>query len=310
MSSHDRTLVSVIVPTYNEAADIARTMDALVSLAYESLEVVVVDDASQDGTLDIVRSYQERIPSLRILPQALNRGVAASRNVGLREAEGDIVVILNADVFPDPDFVEQILPHYHDGADYLLVNSKVANEGLYPRYIQAQHEYMLEEHGDLEWSEGYSCRRKAALEVGGFPEEFPGASGEDAVFGDRMRERFRRAADFSIVVPHVAPDSLTTFWSQRRGRGRGGAYRLHAFDKKPVRWGIALRSLLGTWLLVGVVFPALVYVLRLIQYSPRGVLDTLPFLWVRSLEMLAVQAGYWRGCREIAHSEASSPVVT
>jgi glycosyltransferase involved in cell wall biosynthesis len=300
MTTSSDPLVSVIVPTYNEEADITQVMEALANLTYRPVEIVVVDDASQDRTLEIVQRYKGRIENLVILPQAVNRGVAAARNVGLREAKGEIVIILNADVLLESDFIERIIPHYQQGADYLLVDAKVMNEGLYPRYIQAQHEYCLRDYSDLQWTEGYSCRREAALAVGGFPEEFPSASGEDAVFGDRMKARYRRAIDFTIVVPHIAPPDLNEFWKQRRGRGRGGAYRLYAYEKRPLRWGSVTRSVLGTWGLAFTLIAPLIYAMRLTHYSPRGKRDWLSFTWVRLIEMLATAAGYWRGCREIA----------
>jgi glycosyltransferase involved in cell wall biosynthesis len=304
MPAGEQPLVSIIVPTYNEEADIRTTMDALAALDYRLLEILVIDDASQDRTLEIVESYRDRIPSLHVLPQQTNRGVAASRNVGLKEAAGSIVVILNADVFPEPDFVRRIVPYYvRDEADYLIVDARVANgEAVYPRYVQARHEYELAtmDMDTLHWTEGFSCKRDAALAVGGFPEEFPGASGEDAVFTERLVEAgYRRGMDFTIVVPHIAPPDLREFWKQRRGRGRGGAYRLYAYERQPVRWGSVIRSLGGTWLLAGLLVPAMVYAWHLTAYSPRGKQDWLPFAWAHSVDRVAVSAGYYRGCREI-----------
>jgi glycosyltransferase involved in cell wall biosynthesis len=298
-------LVSIIVPTYNEEADIARTMDALAAQTYRPLEVVVVD-ASRDRTPVIVGSYEGRVPGLRLVPQGDKPGVSVARNIGLREARGEVVVILNADVFPDPDFVERIVPHFERGADYLLIDSRVANDGVFPRYLRARHSYFAargqaELGEELYWTEGYSCRREAALAVGGFPEEFGrNTAGEDAIFGRRMAERFKRATDFSIVVPHVAPNAWPEFWRQRLGRGRGGAYRLHAYEKRPIRWGAALRATLGTWAQAGLILPVLIYAWRLIPHSPRGLLDWLPFAWVHAVDRTAVALGYWQACREIA----------
>ena len=100
-------------------------------------------------------------------------------------------------------------------------------------------------------------------------------------------------------VPHLAPPDLVEFWKQRKGRGRGAAYLFYAYEKRPIHWATVLRSVGGTWALVALLVPALVYALRLTAYSPRGMRDWLPFAWARSVEMLANQAGYWRGCREI-----------
>src|SRR5688572_11133704 len=145
--------VSIIVPTYNEEEDIVRTMDALAAISYRPLEVIAVD-ASKDRTPEIIRSYEGRIPNLKLIPQGAKPGVSAARNVGLRAATGDILIILNADVFPNPDFIERILPHFENGADYLVINSRVMNTKTWiPRYLQAQHEYNLAlTHHDTNWS--------------------------------------------------------------------------------------------------------------------------------------------------------------
>lgn len=309
MQAADRPLVSIIVPTYNEEADIGRTLDALAAQTYRPLEVVVVD-ASRDRTPEIVQGYAGRIPNLRLVRQRPAPGVSVARNDGLREAAGEIVVILNADVFPGPDFVERIIPHYQNGADYVPVDSCVANiEHVFPRYIQAQHVYDQRHNPhEADWTEGFSCRREVALTVGGFPEEFGrNTAGEDGVFSERLRSRYRRSVDFSIVVPHVAPASFREYWHQRLGRGRGGAYRLYVYDGRPLRWPAVVRSVLATWFLAALLVPALVAAWRLTPYSPRGRRDWLPLAWARLVEMVATGAGYWNGAREIARLGLNKP---
>lgn len=296
--------VSIIVPTYNEEEDIARTMDALAAIDHQPLEVIVVD-ASKDRTPEIVQSYQDRIAGLRLIPQGAKPGVSAARNVGLKAATGDIVVILNADVFPQSDFVQRILPYFEKGADYLIVNSRVMNTDTWiPRYLQAQHEYNLDlTRLDTNWSEGFSCRREAALAVGGFPDEFAhNTAGEDAIFGNRLGEKYNRKADYSIVVPHVMPTDLKVYWKQRLGRGRGGAYVLYVHEKRPMRWAAITRSVVGTIGLAVIGVPALIYASRLLKYSPRGLHDLPIFIWARMIEMAAAALGYWDGCREIARN--------
>ncbi|MBN1123236.1 MAG: glycosyltransferase family 2 protein [Anaerolineae bacterium] len=310
MPDSQNPLVSIIVPTYNEEADIARTMDALAAQTYPSIEVVVVD-ASRDRTPEIVQSYSDRIPNLRLLRQRPQPGVSVARNDGLRAATGEIVVILNADVFPEPDFVERIVPHYQNGADYLSVDSKVANlDHAFPCFIQAQHVYD-QQHNPEEaaWTEGFSCRLAAALDAGGFPETFGrNTAGEDGVFTERLsRRHYRHAADFSIVVPHVAPAAFCEYWVQRLGRGRGGAYRLYVHEKRPLRWGTVVRSVIGTWFLTLIGIPALIDSWRLTPYSPRGRRDLLALWWARTVEMAATGAGYWNGCREIARLGLNKP---
>ncbi|MBI3763885.1 MAG: glycosyltransferase family 2 protein [Chloroflexi bacterium] len=297
----DSPLVSIIVPTYNEAEDIVPTLAAAAAVDYPAKEIVVVDDASTDATTQIVEDFARRASApVRLVRRPRNRGVAAARNVGLREARGEIAIILNADVRLPSDFIRRILPHYEAGCDYLVVNSRVSNtDYLYPRYVHLMHLMQYSDPENSEWSEGYSCRREAALAVGGFPEEFPGASGEDAVFGQRMRARFRKGYDATIDAPHVVPATWRGFWSQRRGRGRGSAYLLFRFQKMPLSLPRMLRAWLGLFVQIGVLYPLWGDGWRLVRLSPRGWRDWLPLGWARAVDMIAQQVGYTRGWMEI-----------
>ena len=97
--------VSVVIPTYNNAATIeralnsaSRALDVLVG-AYPSVpcEVVVINDASTDRTRAAVAAYAEAHPRVRLLDTPANRGAAAARNAGVRNARGDLIFFLDAD---------------------------------------------------------------------------------------------------------------------------------------------------------------------------------------------------------------------
>lgn len=90
-------LVSVIVPVYNARRFVGEAIRSVVAQAYRPLELLVVDDASTDGSLDVVRRLAPRCPGLRVLRLPANRGPAAARNRGLAEARGDLVTFLDAD---------------------------------------------------------------------------------------------------------------------------------------------------------------------------------------------------------------------
>jgi len=292
---------SVVIPTYNEAEDIRRTLDSLVAQTYPHREIIVVDE-STDATPAIVLEYAAR--GVRLLRPAQNRGRCGARNVGIRSARGDVVVILNADVFPPPDFLERIIRHYERGADYVLVESRVANtEFLLPRYMQAMHEATYRGAEWIEWTEGYSCRREAALDVGLFPEDvpIPIPAGEDAYFGARMARKYRKVIDRSIVVPHVMPHTWQSFWAQHRGRGRGTPLCRVFLDGLPL-WLVASRAGLRTarWLLSAILLvPGMAVAARLSAHSRRGWRDIPGFFAAWHVSQLAQLVGAWAGIGEL-----------
>ena len=90
-----------------------------------------------------------------------------------------MVVILNADVLLPADFLRRLTYHYENGADYVLVDASVANrQFLFPRYVHCVSEIFYSRAVDcnfanMDWTEGFSCRRETALKAGLFPTGFP-----------------------------------------------------------------------------------------------------------------------------------------
>jgi glycosyltransferase involved in cell wall biosynthesis len=89
-------LVSVIIPAFNMAEFIDRTIDSAVNQTHRELEVIVVDDGSTDATCDIVQKWAARDSRIRLLRQP-NAGVAAARNNGIRASSGEFIAPLDAD---------------------------------------------------------------------------------------------------------------------------------------------------------------------------------------------------------------------
>ena len=88
--------MSVIIPAYNAACYVERTLASVLSQTHQNLEVLVVDDGSQDETPAIVRCWAERDPRVRLIQQA-NGGVAIARNTGIAQAQGEFIAPVDAD---------------------------------------------------------------------------------------------------------------------------------------------------------------------------------------------------------------------
>src|SRR3546814_13097476 len=90
--------LSVILCCLDESAVIRTQLDALAGQEWsEPWEFVVADNGSTDGTQDIVMSYRDRIPNLRLVDASDKRGLAPARNVGAREAAGESIAYCDAD---------------------------------------------------------------------------------------------------------------------------------------------------------------------------------------------------------------------
>jgi glycosyltransferase involved in cell wall biosynthesis len=227
---------SIIIPTRNEAEDILATLKSIQACAFKEYEVLVVD-ASSDETPGIVREFGRIDPRFQLVPQDNKDGRCGARNQGILQARSEIVIILNADVRLTVDFLDRIKKHYDAGADYLIIDSRVENTNHpFGLMVEVIHQYLYREGREqVNWTEGFSCRRQAAIDCGLFPVgmPIPMCAGEDAIFGDNMARSYKRAEDWSICVPHRVPETWKGFWGTRSEKGRGVPMRRYWIDKWP-----------------------------------------------------------------------------
>ena len=101
-------LVSVIIPTYNADNHIKTTLNSVRSQTYKNIEVIVIDDGSQDQTAEIVRSVAQQDGRIILLQQP-NSGVAAARNFGIQKAQGELIAPIDADDIWYPENLEKQL---------------------------------------------------------------------------------------------------------------------------------------------------------------------------------------------------------
>ena len=86
----------MVIPTYNRPTLTCRAIDSVLAQTFTDFELIVVNDASTDGTADILGTY-ERAGSARVVTHERNRGLSAARNSGIRHARGTYVTFLDAD---------------------------------------------------------------------------------------------------------------------------------------------------------------------------------------------------------------------
>jgi glycosyltransferase involved in cell wall biosynthesis len=104
-------LVSVIIPAYNAEAFIGRTLNSVLSQTYQNLEVLVVDDGSHDRTPTMVQAIAQTDDRVRLIQQT-NAGVAAARNLGIQNAQGEFIAPIDADDLWYPDALEKLVARF------------------------------------------------------------------------------------------------------------------------------------------------------------------------------------------------------
>jgi dolichol-phosphate mannosyltransferase len=120
-------LISVIVPTYREAESLPALIDRLAALrstSLPSLELLIVDDDSQDGTESLIA--QRADPWVRLIVRKTERGLSAAVLAGLAQARGEYLVVMDADSSHPPEVIPTMIAAIDDGAEFVVGSRYVA----------------------------------------------------------------------------------------------------------------------------------------------------------------------------------------
>jgi glycosyltransferase involved in cell wall biosynthesis len=135
----DSPLVSVFIPVHNAESFVAQAIESVLAQTYPHYELIVINDASTDGTAEVIARYEDH-PKVRIHHNPANVGMAPNWNVGLRLAQGDLVAKLDADDFYESNFLEEIVAVFQrhpavglvfSGVNLIHDNGRVTRERRY-----------------------------------------------------------------------------------------------------------------------------------------------------------------------------------
>jgi len=217
--------ISVIIVSWNSAIYLPRCLSALVAQSYRDFEVLIIDNGSSDNA---ILNVEDSYPTLDLRVERLekNTGFAVANNIGARLVQGKWLALLNADAFPEPDCLKQLLQAVDDNPEFTFFAS---------RQIQANTPELLDGTGDayhvsgLAWRENYNnlaskygmqsgevfsaCAAAALylrddfMKVGGFDEDYFSYH-EDVDLGFRLRLTGGRCLYVpQAVVHHVGSAS-------------------------------------------------------------------------------------------------------
>lgn len=201
-----RPRLSVVVPVYNDARNLAECLAALRAADIPGCELIVVDDASPDDSADVARRAGAMVISL---PQ--NSGPAAARNRGAAAATGEILFFVDADVAVAPDAIRRVADAFAADPEIAAVFGSYDDAprapGMVSQYRNLLHHW-VHQQGNPEastfWAGCGAVRRATFLEVGGFDAGlFRRPAIEDIELGYRMRRRgYRIRLDKDLQGKH------------------------------------------------------------------------------------------------------------
>ncbi len=197
-------MISVILVNWNRRELLRAALESLARQVDVDFEVIVVDNGSEDGSLEVIRAFDARFP-LRLIRNADNRGFCAANNQGIAVARGQFIALLNNDAEADPNWLIELQTACEARTEIGMVASKIlvyedptridkVGHLIYPdgqnrgRGSGEVDRGQYDDSTECLWPDGCAALyRKAMLdEVGGFDEDFF-AYADDADLGMRGR---------------------------------------------------------------------------------------------------------------------------
>jgi hypothetical protein len=132
----ENPLVSVIVLNYNAGKLLLNCIESIKKSAYKNLEIIVVDNISTDKSQKICK---EKYPDIKLIQNDENFGYCEGNNIGIREAEGDYIIILNPDTIVESNWIEELISAYNK-----------FGEGLYqPKHLSLNEKTVYMSAGNM-----------------------------------------------------------------------------------------------------------------------------------------------------------------
>ncbi|WP_432839958.1 glycosyltransferase [Dactylosporangium sp. CA-092794] len=213
--------VSVIIPNYNKERSLAACLDAVHAQTLPAAEVIVVDDASTDGSREIIGRYP-----CRLLTTPVNGGVSAARNRGAAAAAGDVLFFVDSDVALAPGALEAAVRELREHPGCGVVQGIYDARPLFPGGAVQRYQ-TLSEHFWRRRAAGLAdatlfaltaVRREAFAAVGGFDERLRDA--EDVEWGTRLPDRWEIRMSAEVVGRHDHADGFGVYVTEQFRRAR------------------------------------------------------------------------------------------
>lgn len=209
--------VSIIIPTYNEAHVLSNCLDSLLKQKMSSFEIIVVDDGSTDSTVSLLKQLCADHKNVMFLKQN-HKGAGSARNLGAKEAKGEILVFVDADMTFEKDFVSNLIKpiEIEDvvgtfSKDELVLNWKNIWAKCWNWNANLPDKRRLPENYPDQQKVFRAIKRTEFLKVGGFT---PGGYTDDWSLSEKLNVRAVTA--HNAIFYHSNPDSLGEVFTQAK----------------------------------------------------------------------------------------------
>lgn len=223
--------VSLITTVKNEADSMERLLESILTQSRKPEEVIIVDGGSTDGTVEVIRAYQGKLPLQIIIGQGFN--ISQGRNAAIVQAQGEIIASTDGGVRLDPDWLKNLIGPFEEDDSVAVVGGFFFSDpqSLFEIALGATVLPTLSEIDPRQFlpsSRSVAFRREAWKEVGGYPEWLDYC--EDLVFDFKLHHAgFKfifapKAVVYFRPRPHIAA-FFGQYYRYARGDGKADLWR-------------------------------------------------------------------------------------
>lgn len=126
MNINKNPLVSVIVPVYNVENHLEKCLESIITQTYKNLEIICINDGSTDSSFEILQKYAQKDNRIKLVNQE-NKGLGATRNVGLEVAQGEFISFIDSDDWVDKSLYQNCINKITSETDVIVFGAKTVN---------------------------------------------------------------------------------------------------------------------------------------------------------------------------------------
>lgn len=124
-------LISVLIPAYNAEMFIEKSINSVINQSYSNIDIVIVEDCSEDRTKDIIKRYELKDKRIRAIYNESNQGICSTRNILIDNAFGEYIMFCDADDYLELDCIEKIVNYIkRENSDCIIFNYTLIKKGF------------------------------------------------------------------------------------------------------------------------------------------------------------------------------------